>query len=331
MEELNKNFDELILTLEKMRDADKWGENKLFNEGQLAATYSLRGASYLRSNMFGKSIDDFDKGIEIWERMSSERKPFDENNFAMAYAGRGMAHLVESELELSIPDLNKSIEIWESLKNEGKDVDENMLNMVYSFIGNMDENTLAHNYMTKGNRSDQKEEFLEANLHYDKAIEIWERLHQKGIEIDNSEFAKAYMNRGANYYQTGKNDRALADYHKCISIIEQLQRDEIEQDTFDMVMAYKNRGMAYEIGGNMKAAINDNLTALRIIKKVFSDEPELQEIYYGTLIETIEMVVNNNDPELFKCILEEFLFSMCHIPKTEEAEEIQNSILEKLN
>jgi len=95
-------------------------------------------------------------------------------------------------------------------------------------------------------------------------------------------------------------------------------------------MAYKNRGRAYEIDDNLKAAIDDNLTALRIIKNVFSNEPELQEEYYGTLIEIMELLVKSNDRELYNNVIADFLYSMCSVPKTAEAEELQNSILEQL-
>jgi len=353
------SYKETDLTMEEMNRAIKMAENE-GDKATLASMYTMRGLGYFQLSEYIKAVSDFDDAINIMEGIQQ----LDENELAKAYAGRGMARYGKRELELSIPDLKKSIEIWECLKEKGKFVDENMLSMAYSIIGmilnetnvindndnanealsnynksikivenckkDIIDNNLALAYMCKGVSFDQKEEYLEANFHYDKAIEILEQLDKKGIDIDYSEFAKAYMNRGANYYQTHDVKQALENYEKCISIIERLQNIGVAQDAFDMVMAYKNRGRAYEVDGNFKKAIDDNITALRIIKKVFSTQPELQEEYYGTLIEIMEMIVNNNDQERFNNIIEEFLYSMRYVPKTAEAEEIQNSILEQL-
>ena len=350
-------YKEEDLTMEEeMNRAIKMAED-VGDKAALASIYTNRGMECFQLNEYAKAVSYFNDAIEMMEGILIEGGQLDENEQAKAYAGRGMARYGKNEIELSIPDLNKAIKIWERLKESGKFVDENILALAYTITANVtmdmdesksyneksidtfkskntgkqiEENNLAMTYFFMGVSCDQKGKFLEANTHYDEAIKIWEELDKKGINIDDTEFAKAYMNRGANYYSNRQNAEALADYHKCISIIEQLKRDGVEQDTFDMVMAYKNRGMAYEVVGNMKEAIDDNLTALGIIKDVFSKQPELQEEYYGTLIEIMELVVKNNDQELFNKVIADFLYSMRSVPKTAEAEELQNRIMEQI-
>jgi len=330
MTEELKNINEAIQRLENEKKT-----RHFFNEVGLGTAYTNRGLYYILNNKYEESIPDFDEGIKIMEKLQGKQELPDANELAKAYAGRGMAYKVLGVLNNSEFDLNRSIKIWENLKNAGKFVDDKILSLIYGIGGtpndNMNENMLALTYMIKGVDFDKEEKFLEANQQYDKAIEIWERLHKKSVEIDNNEWAKTYMNRGANYYQTGEIDRALVDYNSGINIIKQFPIDWIDQNAFDAFMLYKSRGMAYEVIGNMEAAIYDNIAAQSVIKKVFSKHPEFHELYYTSLVEMIELIVKENDQGLFKHVIEEFLYSMRDVPKTKEAEEIQNSILEKIN
>jgi tetratricopeptide (TPR) repeat protein len=326
-----------------------------YDENELAASHTMRGLNHFQNELFDESISYFNKSIEIMERL----RTYPEIIAARAYAGRGMAYHCLGKHEQALPDITKSIDIWERHLKEDKSIEKNMLFNAYAIRAGIlnftyqradeavsdchksieiaeylqkaegdtfDKSNLATVHMIIGVSYDQQEKFEKANEHYDECIKIWEEL-----KIDESSLALAYMNRGANYYQTGKNEKALEDYRKCINIGNQLEKDAHVQDTFDMVMAYKNRAMAYELDKKLKEAIECNKAALRIIKQVFSEKPNLQGTYYGSLIETIEMVVNKKDEEHLKRILDEFLYSMRHVNKTEEAEEFQNKIIEKVD
>jgi len=346
-------INESIQMLENMYKA-----GRLLNESELASNYTMRGLFYSQISMLDESIVDFNKAIEIMERMHREGKQFDENELAKAYGGRSITYFTIGELDRALPDLNNSIEIWERLQNSGKPIDKSMLFRIYALRGGMlnyiseymdealsdyrksikiaedlkkagepfDEDGLASTYMGIAQSYDQKEEFSEANEYYNKCIEIWEQLRSEGQELeDEGNLALAYMNRGSNHYSLEKNDKALADYNKSITIMNSL-----EQDVFNMARVYKNRAFAHEVDGDIISAINDIMTALRILKEAFSEHPELQEYYYDSLNETIEWIADKNDNTLYNNILQEFLYSMCSVPKIEDAETAQNNLLLKL-
>ncbi|MDR0312495.1 MAG: tetratricopeptide repeat protein [Treponema sp.] len=361
MEELEgilANFNESIQMLENARKAG------MPSEMDLAICYNRRGMLYFQVNMFDESITDFDKSIEIIEQMRSEGKQFNENELANAYSCRGMMYHVIGEFDQALPDLSKSIEIWERFLDSGIPIDESMLFNMYIMRGGtlnricdhiddaisdyqksikLAESILnagepfddgfASAYMGLGQSYDQKEEFFEANEHYNKCIKIWEQMQNEGQELSGESegsLAMAYMNRGANHHSLNENDKALADYNKSISIREGLQKKGVEQDVFDLVMVYGNRALVYKDGRNIRAAINDYIFALRALKEEFEEHPELQEVYYDTLDKAIELIAYEKDKTLHSNVIQEFLYSMRSVPKTEEAEEAQNNILEQL-
>jgi tetratricopeptide (TPR) repeat protein len=352
------NISEGIARLEQMRH-----EGTLLNESELAECYVMRGMLYLQMNRFAEAISDFDKSIGILGRMQSEGRLSNESGLAKAYAGRGMVHHIIGDCGRAIPDLSMSIDMFERQQSAGLPIEAGILfNMYIMRAGTLntmyehmdeaisdcnksiiiaeslkkagepfDEDGLAGANMIIGVSCDQKEEFVEANLHYSKAIEIWERLRSEGVEIlEIGNMVSAYMNRGSNYHQTNDNNNALKDYNKCISMIDLLQSEGEELDAFDVYMAYINRAHAHTADANMGAAINDIIVVMRTLKSAFSARPELQEIYYESLNETIEWVLEENDESLFNCILQEFLYPMCSVTKTEEAEEKQKTLLERI-
>ena len=354
MEELNMIMEKMNNVIEKIKERDE-------GSFELAAAYTSRGAIYSQIELYDKSISDFDEGIKIMERIIAGDRLLDENILAKAYAGRGLTYYMIGELNLALPDLNNSIEIYERIQRiSGQLIDDSMLFNLYiarSSVFNetfdymdeaisdcrksikiaenliragkvFDEDGLAMAHMGVGVSCDQKEEFYEANEHYTKCIKIWEQMIKEGKELsDKDNLATAYMNRGSNYFSMGDNQKSLADHNKSVSIREQWQKEGVQQDIFHFAIAYRNRAMPYMVEGNTIAAINDNISAMYVLKGAFEERRELQEFYYDTLKELLEWISDENDNVLFDKILQEFLYSMQSLPKTEEAEEAQNSIL----
>jgi len=359
-------MEELKMDLENINRAIQMYENKqstgeLLDENELVVAYTRRGMLYFQLNMFDKSILDFDKCIEIMEEFLKQKKSPNVNELATAYSSRGMAYYIIGKYDQALPDISKSIDIWEHLQIQGQLIEEGTLFNMYIIRGGVlnnifdnmddaisdyrksiaiaeklimagkpfDEDGLGTAYMGVAQSYDQKEKFTEANEHYDKCIDIWERLLSKGQPLlDEENLATSYMNRGLNYYLIKENDKALSDYNKCINIRERLRSRGVQQDPYLESISYKNRANAYNVAHNTTTAINDNISALRILKEVFSERPELQELYYDTLDRLLGLFEEDN--ALFKNVLQEYLYSMRHVPKTEEAEEAQNYIIEHL-
>jgi len=350
LDDMNKG----IQMLENMRKI-----GKLLNESELALGYTSRGKIYFQINIFDKSIMDFDRAIEIMENMRCEGKQFDENELARACYARSTAYFAIGELSRALSDLSMSIDILERLQDSGKPIEKNILLKLYALRGGVrnqiyegmdealsdycksikiaeeleragepfDEDGLASTYIGIAQSYDQKEDFCKANEYYNKCIEIWERLRKEGKGLQNEgSLAIAYMNRGSNHYFLEENDKALADYNKSIVIMNRLK-----QDVYDVARAYKNRALALKVDGNIRLAINDKITALRFLKEAFNERPELQEYYYDSLNEAIKWITNENDKTLYNSVIQEFLYSMCSVRKTEEAEVAQNNILEQLD
>lgn len=193
-----------------------------------------------------------------------------------------------------------------------------------------DLNATAMNYMIQGTLCDQREDFVEANENYNKCINTWEKMRSSGHKIDEIELAKAYMNRGSNYYFSEvirDLDKALSDFNTTIRIIKRQQKENIPLDEWDVFMAYKNRSQVYEVIYKEKNAIKDIITALDVLKKAFQKRLEFQTIYYGVLKELIELIKEKNDDRLLKKVLNNYLYSMHQIPKVEDAEIVQNELL----
>jgi len=357
----NKNI--ASIKVEPLFDEKNMSNN---DESELAAQHTMRGLNHLKINLFDESISDFDKSIEIIERL----RTLPEVIAARAYGGRGMAYYVIGEYEKALPDVTKSIYFFEELQKHGQMIDEDILLNMYIIRGAIrnykfaiddeidndlgdavsdyqnsiiimekfkkagkpiDEDRLAVAYMGVAQSYDQKEDFFEANNYYDKCIEIWEQLVNEGQPLlGESDFATAYMNRGSNYYVMHKNDKALSDLNRCISIRERLKSQNVQQEVHDVSTSYRDRALAHETANNIEAAIKDYISAVRVLKDEFSERPDLQEYYYDILKELLDLVGNENNDSLRDKILQEFLHSMRREPKTKEAEEIQISILKQL-
>jgi len=348
MDELKVFLNSINKNIEHLSHLVVTGE--LLNEGELATGYTVRGVLHSQLNMFDESMADFSKSIAIMERIrDKDKKQISEYELAKAYAGRGI-EIFEGLLEPESGGLIDIDILFKLYIMRG-----GVLNHIYGSMDEalvdyhkgirlagyiekaeepVDKNGLATIYMGVGQSYDQKEEFVEANIYYDKCIEIWECL-QKGEHLltdeDENNLATAYMNRGSNHRCLGDNDRCLIDYNKCINIRERFQEESIEQNPFDVFMAYKNRAMVYKANRDMKAVINDEVAALRTLKVCFNECPEFQEIYYRSLFDAIGAIANENDNIFLASVIKEFLYSMLPVNKTKAAKEAQDEILRWLD
>lgn len=340
-------INEAIITHE-----DLYKQNQPQAGQDLAALLIQRGLMYFQFGLLAESNSDCSRAAEILEQAQREGRLPDENELAKAYACLGMVSYKTDDMFQALQFMSQSIGIWEGMLGTQKFIDKEMMLHAFYIRGaicnsmtfNMDEaisdyekgisiaknlmetdadfdqDKLALCYMGVGQSYDQKEDYIESEEYYDQAIEIWEKMRQKGQDIDRGNLAKAYMNRGANNYQYKEYKEAIADYSKCISIIGQQLEDGEQLEVFDIFMAYKNRARAFQEEHEVRAAIDDHVVATRAIKFGFNNHPELQELYYESLGETLELVENQSDKAEFEEILNEFFYPMADVPKTESAE-----------
>lgn len=157
-------------------------------------------------------------------------------------------------------------------KEEAKELDKR----VEEIQSKKPENELtAWDYLSKGNRAYDENE-------YDKAIEYY----NKAIELD-PDFADAYNNRGIAYRRKGECAKAIEDYNKAI---------ELDPDYSE---AYYNRGRAYRYLKEYDKAIEDYSKAIEL-------NPEDAEAYnsrgvayadlkeYGKAIEDFSKAIELN-------------------------------------
>jgi tetratricopeptide (TPR) repeat protein len=363
MEDMNDVLEEISETIKKYEDMGEM----LLNKNELAHAYAIRGALHTELNMQDEAVVDFDRSIEIMEKMYGKGSHPDENFLAQAYATRGGMYFTKGDVSIAISDFNKSIEIWEHLQSKGMPINEELkaeilgirdTMYIYDTTGENMDDAITHylktieyaeNCINTGQPFDKQElvdayfntafaygyneNFDESNKYYGKCLALLKNKSDAYAKLDNKtlkDLSKTYMCRGENYYTMEKYDEALSDFNECVSIEEHLQKNGEEIDIFDagdISRAYANRARTLAIKGEQKQVVNDYSTALQILKKVFSIVPEKQEIYYDYLNELIKFISEKSNAKLLDNIFNEFLHSMHSLPKTEEAEALENDIL----
>jgi tetratricopeptide (TPR) repeat protein len=113
--------------------------------------------------LYDEAIIEYDRCIELLERLLRENKLDDENDLASAYLNRGNAY---SEIigctKEALADYDRCIEIMERLLGENK---------------LFDENGLADAYMNRGLAYEDICEDRKAHADFKRYDEIWERLN----------------------------------------------------------------------------------------------------------------------------------------------------------
>ena len=132
------------------------------------------------------------------------------------------------------------------------------------------------------------------------------------------------------YLRTDNYDDALLNFNKAIDCEKQLQNSGLEMDASDILdisRLYKGRARTYVLIREESAAIEDYCNVLRMYRDVFNDVPESQKYYYATLNEVTEYVIEVvRNENILSSMLQEFLYSMKSLPKTDDAIKIEQEI-----
>jgi tetratricopeptide (TPR) repeat protein len=350
-----------IEMLEKMNTA-----GQLLDRTELIQAYKMRGLLFMQTDHPSEAMDDFTKAMEIIDEMQRNGEQVDDNVKAEVFAVRGMMLFMSGNLDIGLQDMDVSIKIWDALKKQGIPIDEDMLNELIQIKAGLtvfsgedtseahdfmqqnlsadeelkksgqtyDKSGLAHKYYDVALINMQNDDKHEAIANFTKCIEEYLGI---GANIDTEDMkilSSAYMCRGGMLYRIDEDEKALADYNRAVAIEEQFQSQGVEYDSFDkldVVRLYNERAGVLAYLDEPQKAIDDYIKSLRLNKTVFEDFPDAQEDYYTCLKELLECLSKVSTSQMrLNEILQEFLFPMVRIPKTEEAEETQNEILESL-
>jgi tetratricopeptide (TPR) repeat protein len=144
----------------------------------LVTAYANKGAMCGRMAAYDKAIENYNKGINLGERLRTEGKLIMLVGLAKNYANRGISYNNLKNYEKALSDKNTSIIIIEELYNEGKLEDEN---------------ELASVYLNRGATYESLTRYDESLADCNKSIAIWERMKKEGKTINENEYALAYQ------------------------------------------------------------------------------------------------------------------------------------------
>ena len=200
-EQSNESEKELKKDIEELKAGVNWldGEREKLKQ-MTVGDYSRQGDRYYNAGEYEKSIEYYDKVIEL--------RPT-----AMAYYDRGCAYAGLEEWEKAIEDCTKAIELnpdyGTAYTNRG---------YVYDSLGEWEKAIVdctkaielnpndGAAYTNRGSAYDSLGEMEKAIADYNKAIEL------------NPNDGAAYNNRGYTYNNLGEMEKAIADYTKAIEL-----------------------------------------------------------------------------------------------------------------
>ena len=132
----------------------------------LVDVLNTKGIALWRQGRLAEAIAEYDKAIEIYERLiNKENRGELANELAKTYMNKGGAFVDSDRFDESIGEYSKAIAIYEQLVNQEKREEL--------------ENDLAMTYWGKGNALASLGKLTEAIDRYDEAINIWEKCLQR--------------------------------------------------------------------------------------------------------------------------------------------------------
>lgn len=364
MEGMEFGVNEITSAIDMLEKMNSMGE--LLDRNELIQAYKMRGLLFMQTNHLSEAMDDYSKVIEVIEDMRKNDEHVDEHAKAEVHALRGMVLFMSGNPDVGIRDMDISIEIWDTLKKRGRPIDDDMLNQLLEIKAGLtvfsgEDSGEAHEFIQKSIRADedlkhsgqaydksglahryydvalinmQNDDKHEAIYNFTRCIEGYLDI---GASIDSDDMkilSSAYMCRGGMLYRIDEDEEALDDYNRAVAIEEQFERQGVEYNSFDKLdvsRLYNERAGVLVYLDEHQKAMDDYIKSLRLNKTVFENFPDAQEDYYSCLKELLDCLSKTNVSQMrLNEILQEFLFPMIQAPKTEEAEEAQNEILESL-
>ena len=233
--------------------------------------YMNRGNAKQGLNRYVEAIGDYNRAIEIWERLVNEGQDWVRNDLAAAYMNRGSAKWGLNRYGEAIGDYNRAIEIREELIKEEQ-----------GWV----RKDLAMAYMNRGVAKEGLNRYGEAIEDYNRAIEIRERLVNEGQDWVKVDLAKVYFNKAVLFTELKQFDSAIEAIDKAIN----LYKDAVEKENLQHFAEYfvKSLNTKLEI---LFEAINSTQDDFK--KRAFYLEEAITTVWY-----ILEIIPNDQLVEL---------------------------------
>ena len=251
-EQSNESERELKKDIEELKAGVNWldGEREKLKQ-MTVGDYSRQGDRYYNAGEYEKSIEYYDKVIEL--------RPT-----AMAYYDRGCAYAGLEEWEKAIEDYTKAIEL-----NPNYEAAYNNRGYAYDSLGELEKAIADY---TKAIELDPNDEVAYNNrgCAYDSLGELEKAIadYTKAIEL-NSNYEAAYNNRGYAYDSLGELEKAIADYTKAIEL------------NPDYANPHKHLGVIWKKQGNLRKAEKHLTKSIELNPKYKEAYQERAKVYHS--------------------------------------------------
>ncbi len=207
---------------------------------EVVQTYNLLGMLDFDEGRYQESMNDFQKGVDIRDRLPSDSFP----SKAMFYGNFAIVYSVKGDFENAAKYYEKSLK--EKIRIFGENHPHVALD--YQNMGVLFGEHLG--------------DYKRAQVLYEKALQIMlQNYGEKHIDV-----ARIYFNMGSNYYRSGDLRKSLANYDKALNIFYEVLGKEYHHD---VSMSYHEMGKVYENLKDYKKAVDYYELALQIRLDVY--------------------------------------------------------------
>ena len=259
MNQIDENYDSLNETIENLKKSS----NDTDSQVALANAYYQRGIVYSQEMQYEKALDDYDKSIEIYEKLS-ESNEGNANELAVTYCERALIYSsIYSMFEAALEDFNKSIEIFEELLNEDKPI--NPFSYPYAYSG-------------RGMVYEALGEYEKAFEDESRGIEIYEIL-ARDFDYDTRErLFEAYTAIIALLNYMGRYEEAITVGKKSIEIGKNLQTSSESFDEVQLGAAYNTLGDTYSFSKDYVTGNKFYDLGIEIYERVYKESGHLWDL-----------------------------------------------------
>jgi tetratricopeptide (TPR) repeat protein len=286
------DYNRAIDLLEKIK-VQRESNGQLFTSGlitDLAHIYSNRGAMLNSQNEWAASVADYNRAIDLLEKIKVQCEP--NGQFAYAYLNHGHALREQGEFAAAVADYNRAIGIIEELKVQNE---SNGQLFTPDLILN-----LAIAYLCRGNGLSDRGEWAAAVADHNRAIDLLEKIKaqcESNGQLFTSDlilkFADTYLCRGNVLSDQGELAASVADYNRAIDLLEKIKvqcESNGQLFTSDLILnlakAYSFRGDVLHEQGGLAAAFADHNRAIDLLEKI-----KVQCESNGQLFTSVDIIV----------------------------------------
>ncbi|HSK72410.1 MAG TPA: tetratricopeptide repeat protein, partial [Pyrinomonadaceae bacterium] len=210
-EKIFKDLHEQLIESAKDLPEQKKSQLIFSSENIIATAYLNKGNALWSLGRLNEAIDEYNKAIEIREKLVEAGRTELSSDLAMAYMNKGTALDSLGRSNEAINEYDKAIEIYEKLVAAGRtELSSN----------------LAAAYMNKGVAFEGKNNSAEAVAIFGQAIELWEQELQLGFVHNLPNLVKAVRIRAASLIKLKDWENIAVDGISSLSLFVAFTQDE---------------------------------------------------------------------------------------------------------